>query len=140
SELASLEAGDVVLLENYNLNLFGGNLFGRAEIFLGDGANLKISGEILSPEAAPPEAFEENAATNDNKILAKKLSANQTWKFVVTDLTETENLPELRQFMTETNENTGGESGLEALDLSGNGLAVENLALTLRVEIEARRL
>jgi type III secretion system YscQ/HrcQ family protein len=138
AELASLEPGDVALVENYDLNLFGGNLFGRAEIFLGDGENLKISGEILAPEAAPPEAFEENAQTIDNKILVRKLSANRMWKFVVTDVAETENPPGFETSMTETDENLNGEPGAETSD--GNGLAVENLALTLRVELEARRL
>ncbi|MET0752999.1 MAG: FliM/FliN family flagellar motor switch protein [Pyrinomonadaceae bacterium] len=138
SELASIETGDVALLENHNLTVFGGNLFGRAEIFLGDGENLKISGEILSPEAAPPEAFEENARTIDNKILVKSFSANQIWKFVVTGLSETKNAPEFGQAMTETDENLSDETG--AQDSGGNALAVENLALTLRVELEARRL
>ncbi|HEY0428497.1 MAG TPA: FliM/FliN family flagellar motor switch protein [Pyrinomonadaceae bacterium] len=139
AELASIETGDVAMLENYDLNLFGGNLFGRAEIFLGDGENLKISGEILAPEAASAEAFEENAQTIDNKILARKLSANQAWKFVVIDLAEIENPPGFRQAMTETDENLSGENDSGTTG-DGKGLAVENLALTLRVELEARRL
>ena len=139
AELASLEAGDVALLADHNLTIFGGNLFGRAEIFLGDGENLKISGEILAPGASAPEAFEENAPEVDNKILIKSFSANQTWKFVVTDLAETENAPKYRQDMTETDENTSGEMGEQGAS-GGNGLAVENLALTLRVELDARRL
>jgi type III secretion system YscQ/HrcQ family protein len=138
SELASLEAGDVVLPENYNLNLFGGNLFGCAEIFLGDKDNINITGEILAPETASPELFEENGASVDNKILVRKLSANQAWKFVITGLAEIETPPESGKAMAETYENTGGESSAEAAD--GGGLAVENLALTLRVELEARRL
>lgn len=138
SELASLETGDVALLENNNLTIFGGNLFGRAEIFLGDGENMKISGEILSPEAASPEAFEENGASIDNKILVKSFSANQKWKFVVTGLSETENPTEFGQTMAETDENLSDETGAQTS--GGNALAVENLALTLRVELEARRL
>lgn len=139
SELASLEAGDIALLENHHLNLFGGNLFGRVEIFIGDGEGLRMAGEILAPEAAPSEAFEENAAEVDNKILVKNFSANQTWKFVVTDLAQIEKPRALELIMTETDENAGGETGLETSD-GGNGLAVENLPLTLRVELEARRL
>lgn len=138
SELASLETGDVALLENNNLTIFGGNLFGRASIFLGDGENMKISGEILASEATAPDAFEENARTIDNKILVKSFSARQAWKFVVTALTENANAPEFGQTMTETDENLSDEIG--AADAGGNGLAVENLALTLRVELEARRL
>jgi type III secretion system YscQ/HrcQ family protein len=138
SELASLETGDVALIENNNLTIFGGNLFGSAEIFLGDGENLKVSGEILSPEAASPEAFEENDASVDNKILVKSFSANQKWKFVVTGLSEAENPLDFGQTMAETDENLSDETG--AQDSGGNALAVENLALTLRVELEARRL
>lgn len=142
AELASLETGDVVLLENYNLNLFGGNLFGRAEIFLGDGGNLKISGEILSPDAAFVESFEENDRRADNKILARKFSASQTWKFVITNLTEIRKPPEFGQSMTETDEDITGKTGDEPADghSSGGGLALENLTLTMRVELGARRL
>jgi len=137
SELASLEAGDVVFPENYNLNLFGGNLFGRAEIFLGDAVNMKVSGEILAPETASPTSFEEKGASDDNKILVRKLSANHAWKFVITGLAETETPREFGKSMAEMDENISGDASAEVTS-GENGLAVENLALTLRVELEAR--
>lgn len=139
AELASLEIGDVVLLKNYDLTLFGGNLFGRAELFLGDGENAKIAGEILAPETTVLEKFEESGASDDNKILIRQFAANHVWKFVITDLAETKNPPTVGQSMTETDENFNDETEAENADETG-GLAVENLALTLRVEMEARRL
>jgi type III secretion system YscQ/HrcQ family protein len=139
AELASIETDDVVLLENYQLNIFGGNLFGRAEIFFADAENLKISGEILAPDAALPEPFEETSASAHNKTLVRKLSANQTLRFVVTGLAETTNPPKFKESMVKIDENLSGEGSAETAD-EGSGLAIENLALTLRVELEARRL
>lgn len=144
-ELAALETGDVVLLENQWLQTRGEALSGRAEIFVGDGANRKIIGALKFSGGAGGAAFEETAAKADNKIAVRSVDLKSFSKIAVESFIEVE-APPIEKSMTETNDNLQGENAENefADDAAGggeqNGLAVENLVVALRVELEARRL
>lgn len=138
-ELAAIETGDVVLLENYAFRINNGNVFGRAEIFLGDGENVKIVGEFANDNFAPDAQFKENGAGGDSKISVRKLNSKSAWRIMIENFAETAVSLTPERLMTETGENLASEPTGENTDEQG-GLAVENLAVTLRVELEARRL
>lgn len=139
-ELAAIEAGDVVLLENHGLTTNTGNVFGRAEIYLGDAENLRIVGEFAGGDFFAPEIqLEENGENGDSKISVRKLSSKADWQITIENFAETEASLMPETLMTENGENPASESFEENADEQG-GLAVENLAVTLRVELEARRL
>ncbi|MEP6901915.1 MAG: FliM/FliN family flagellar motor switch protein [Actinomycetota bacterium] len=141
AEIAGLEKDDVVLLENnHNLTASGREVFGPAEILLGDGKNLKIIGELAHAEAAADEVIEKRAERNDNKILVRKLNSNSACQILIKGFDETEVPPPLEKFMTETEDDYKNQltSPLEGEEQTG--LTVENLTLTLRVELEARQL
>lgn len=149
AELAALERNDVVLLENHELIVGGSEVSGSAEIFLGDGENVKIVGEFTSGDFATNETIEENAESadnkiNENKILVRRLNSKSEWQIVIESFEETEN-PRLltKKSMTETDDDYTNEFAEENAEENANeqaGLAIENLAVTLRVELEARRL
>lgn len=138
-ELAALDYGDVVLFDNRQLALADGNLFGRAEVLFGSGGNLKIIGELLTDSFAASALIDEPNADGDNKIFVRRLNAKGTLQIVVENFEETENRAAREQFMNETEENFSVDENEP--DASGQtGFAVENLAVTLSVELEARRL
>ncbi len=144
AELASLENGDIILLENHNFVIGGGNLDGYAEFFLGDGENAKIAGQFAENDFGFDEFNEENTTVDKDKTLIRRLNVKRGWQFVVGHLTEIENPVSSEKSMTETEENFTDETAAAATDEAAadetNGLAIENLAVTLRVELEARRL
>lgn len=138
-ELAALENGDVVLIDNGQLTLTGGNLFGRVEVFLGAGDNEKIIGQLLTDNFAAGEMIAETDAGADNKIFARALNSKGVLQIAVENFAETENSAATEQFMNETDDNFSIEETEENSD-GETGFAVENLAVTLSVELEARRL
>lgn len=140
AELASLENGDIILLENHNFAARDGNLDGRAEIFLGDAENAKITGRFAENDFDSGEFNEENTAGDADNILVRRLNPKNDWRFAVEQLNEIENAVSSEKSMAETEENFAGESSDDETADASNGLAVENLAVTLRVELEARRL
>lgn len=133
-ELASLDGGDIILLENHNFAVSNANLYGRAEILLGDGENARIVGQ-----SGGDFAFDDASGDGGDETLIRGLNANDDWRILIEQLNEIENPALFEKSMAETEENFTGETDGENLDQS-NGLAIENLAVTLRVELEARRL
>lgn len=144
-ELAALETGDVLLLENQNLSAPNGNLTGRAEIFFGDADNRKLNGNLFSSNRGASETIEESGAQIDNKIPVRLINFNLSVKFAIENFAATP-VSGFDNFMTETNDAltnnfpAGEPADESATDDEQNGLAVENLAVALRVELEARRL
>ncbi len=140
AEVAGLETGDVVLPENYKFSLVNGELNGRSEIFLGDAENMKIFGRLENRSAS--EDFEAADGETGDEILVRRLSSNNGWQIVVERFDETENPQFLDKSMAneevELTDNNLGESSEN--ELGEGGIALENLAVTLRVELEARRL
>lgn len=143
-ELAALETGDVVLLENQELSVSGENLSGRAEIFLGEGARQKLTGNLSFSNYASNRGgapFEESAPDADNKIAVRRINLNGARQITIESFAEID-AAFLDESMAETTDNStnpnfppDGETGEEQ-----SGLAIENLAVALRVELEARRL
>lgn len=140
-ELASLESGDIILLENHNFAAVDANLYGSAEIFLGDGENARIVGQIAGGDSFFGASSEENANPENGKTLVRGLNSKHGWQLTIEYLTEIENPVSFEKSMAETVENLTDEAADTDENFSqSNGLAVENLAVTLRVELEARRL
>ena len=136
ADAAGLETGDVILPEKHNFSIAGGELAGGAEIFLGDGKQVKIFGSFVSSEFRLPAAFVETD-NNDNEILLRRIKSNRVLQIAVERFDES-NAPQLLEKSmsneaVETTENA-------AANHDGEGIALENLAVTLRVELEARRL
>lgn len=139
AELSALETEDVVLIEQNSFAVENGNLNGRAELFLGDGENAKISGGFMFEDFASIGVIEDNDSTGD-KLLVKQLSPARHLQIVVESIEEDEFPVIIKESMTEgKGENLINESPEEA-GIEQAGIAVENLAVTLRVELEARRL
>ena len=137
ADLAGLETGDVVLPEKYNLAIAGGDLVGGAEIFLGDGEQSKIGGALVSSAVEPPVEFEETGGGGNNEVLVRRINSNQILRIAVERFEESDVPPSLEKSMSnETNDLTEQFPDLAA----GGGIALENLAVTLRVELEGRRL
>lgn len=139
ADAAGLETGDVVLTGNYNFSLRDDELNGGAEIYLGDGEHIKIAGSFVAAENEPAE-FED--ASNGEGILVRRVKSNQLLRVVVARFDEAEAPQFFEKFMTNTeieSNGLGDETETEELD-EGGGIALENLAVTLRVELEARRL
>lgn len=149
-EIAALESGDALLLENQQFSISGENLSGRAEIFLGDGNRQKLNGKLSFSDFADSsggESFEKNRFAPDNKTPVRRINLNGSPQIVIENFAETE-AASPDEFMIETNDNLtnpdvlpGGETAAnENGGEEQNGLAVENLYVALRVELEARRL
>lgn len=149
-ELAAVENGDVVLLENHELVARGETLSGRAEIFLGDGGSRKIAGELISGSGESSARNEENGESsveNDDKIGVRPIYFLPATAFAIGNFAEIESSDETDdKFMNETNDNFPDENPAAeedenfAEDGEQSGLAVENLVVRLRVELEARRM
>jgi type III secretion system YscQ/HrcQ family protein len=149
-EIAALETGDVVLLENQQFSINGENIVGRAEIFLGDGNRQKINGSLSFSRFADAHggaSFEENGSSIDNKIPVRRINFNGSPQIAIESFAAVEAaFPD--EFMIETNDNLtnpnaltdGGETADENAGEEQGGLSVENLHVALRVELEARRL
>jgi flagellar motor switch protein FliN len=139
AELSALEKDDVVLLENNGLSVYKGEISGQAQLFLGDGDNVKVIGELCEGYFASDNLIEKTIESSNNKTLVQKLNSKSVWQIVVRSFEETETPAAFDKFMTEiesenTDENSSEETGEQG------GLAIENLAVTLRVELEARKL
>lgn len=140
-ELASLAGGDIILLENHDFAIGAANLYGRAEIFLGDGENARIVGRIAGDDSFFGEPGDGNSTSENGKTLVRGLTSKNGWQLTIEQLTEIENPVSFEKSMAETAENLTDEAADDDENFGqSNGLAVENLAVTLRVELEARRL
>lgn len=140
SDAAGLETGDVVLLENYNFTVSNNDFYGNAEIFLGDGERVKIVGAFESFEDESPDGFEETAAAADNEFIVRRIKSNHALQFSIELVEELESPQFLEESMPEENINLTDESEASFDDEAGGVVPIENLAVTLRVELEARRL
>lgn len=140
AELAALENGDIVLLEKLPFFLQNGHLKGHAEIYVGDEENTRITGNLISSGFGQPENIAQTAARNDNKTLVRQLSANSRLHLSITEITETERPRLFEKSMAEENENQAETGETELAEPAEKGLSLENIGVTLRVELEARRL
>jgi flagellar motor switch protein FliN len=139
AELSALEKGDLVLMESHGLSVYKGEINGQVQLFLGDGDNVKVIGELSENNIAPRDLIEKTIESSDNKTPVQRLNTNSVWQIVVRSFEETEISTAFDKFMTEvegenTDEFSEEKTGEQA------GLAIENLAVTLRVELEARKL
>lgn len=140
AELAALEKNDVVLLEKLPFFLRDGALSGQAEVFLGDAENTRVSGKLMISQSNPPENIAQSAVRKDNKTLVRQLNTVSGWQLSITEITETE-IPKLfKEVMAEENENPVTSSEESSPEQAEKGLSIENIGVTLRVELEARRL
>lgn len=138
ADVAGLETGDVVLLENYNHHLANKAFHGSAEIYLGDGEKAKIVGAFESSPEATAVEIQESIRADDNKILVRKINDNRPLRFFV-EAVEGFDIPPAKKIMPEETANREvGESFDETRE--AGGVPLENLAVTLRVELEAGRL
>lgn len=141
AEVAGLETGDVVLPESYNFSIDGGELKGGAEVFLSDNEQTKIIGAFVSSENELTVAFEEVSSNESDETLLRRVKSNQSLRVLVKHFDEAENPQLLEKSMSNEEielKGLGDEANLD--DDFGDGIALENLAVTLRVEMEARRL
>lgn len=139
NDAAGLETGDVVLPENLKFSVKNGELNGSAEVFLSDGEHIKINGLFIPSENESSIEFEEPLVKDE--ILVRRVKSNQNLRLTIVRFDETENPQFFEKFMSneEIESNGLGETSLAETG-DGNGIALENLAVTLRVELEARRL
>lgn len=140
AELAAIEKGDVVLLEKLSFFLQNGGLKGNAEIYLGDDENTKLNGSLSSSVSNRPENIAESTSKNDNKTLVRQLSPNSPLRFSITEIIETERPRLFEKSMAEENEIQAEPDETETAEPAEKGLSLENIGVTLRVELEARRL
>lgn len=136
ADLAGLETGDVVLPENNDFSMAGGELRGGAEVFLGDGERVKIGGAFVSSETESPFEFGETVGGDDNKILVRRVKSNRVLRIAVKRFEEFGDPQSPEKSMS----NETVKITEPSADNGEGGIALENLAVTLRVELEARRL
>lgn len=140
--VAGLETGDIVLPENYNFKISGGRLDGKVEIFLSDAEQVSVKGSFRNVESDAPAVFEAADENSGDEVLVRRVVANQALQVVVEQFDETEN-PQFYEKSMANEEHQlialgDGETAGEFEETGG--IALENLAVTLRVELEARRL
>ena len=141
ADVGGLEKGDVILMENYDFSIGKGGFYGSSKIFLGDGGRVKIIGAFELPEEESPGEVEEIAARDDNEFLVHKIKSNHALRFYIESVEELENPQFSEKSMPEEATGLADQETEEPFDdESGNGVHLENLAVTLRVELEARRL
>ncbi|HEY0078968.1 MAG TPA: type III secretion system cytoplasmic ring protein SctQ [Pyrinomonadaceae bacterium] len=120
AELSQLEAGDVVLVSAPHAQWSAGRLEGRVLLFAGDARNLQIKGRVQASESSPEEQSEDEApATQSLTIEVEALS--------VFDAPAAGGHLRMNEEQTDEFED-------------GNGLTLERLAVTLRVELAARNM
>ncbi len=143
AEVAGLERGDVILIENYDFSVNRNGLYGSAEIYLGDGEQVKITGTFEPSEIESPDEFAAANVGETDKSLVRRVKSSHALQFSTLYFEELTDARVLEKSMAEeivnftdkpTEETTYDETGGE------NGIALENLAVTMRVELEARRL
>lgn len=143
ADIAGLETGDVVLPENYNFSIAGGEFTGGAAMFLGDGEQVAIGGSFVSSDSELPFEFKETSGGDNIEILVRRVVSNQVLRIAVEHFEESDNPQFLEKFMSneelELTERADGETSADEFG-EGSGISLENLAVTLRVELEARRL
>lgn len=140
AELSAIEKDDIVMLEKLSFFLKNGTPSRQAELYLGDGENTKISGKFISADSNLPENIAETARRNDNKVLVRQLNAAYSWQVLITDFAELESPKLFEKSMAEEDENAAGTGEGDLPQQKERGLAIENIGVTLRVELEARRL
>lgn len=140
AELAALENNDIILLEKLSFYLQNRNLKGQAEIYLGDDANTIISGNLILQSPVSAENVAETATRTDNKVLVRQLNTTFPLQISITKIAATERPQLFENSMLEENENAAETSETEGAGPVEKGLSIENIGVTLRVELEARRL
>ena len=130
AEIAALEKADVILLENYSFSFYGGRFSGRAEICLGDAREATIVAEWLDDDStlSEPDLFADNQT-----IIIRPIRLSENLKFMIEDLPQLENFPD-------DNSGSSGDYGDGEIAEDGGGIRLENLAVKMRVELEAGRL
>lgn len=140
AEVATLESGDIVLLENHRVSTVDSGLFGRADVFLGDGENVKISGAFQASGNESIDEFEKPLAGDDNKSIVRRIRSKSALQFAIEHIEGLENPQLLEKSMPEEEATDLTDQTTELPDEQGAGVPIENLAVTLRVELEGRRL
>lgn len=141
AEIGSIETGDVVLIEETGLIVRDGVLSGSAEAFIGDDFGVKISGKVETklPETVADEIGEVDSG---NKYSVRTINIEHPLQFLIKDLSGRESRAKRRKFMTEE-ENDVAEKEAPSDDNrveKKGGLAIEKIAVNMRVELDARRL
>ncbi len=140
AEAAGIETGDVILLESVELKIDKRTVSGRAEIFLGDGENFRLSGII---KQTPFEMSFEPAARRAevDKSLVRRVKSNQELRLLISGIDALPSANFLDKSMNEELVPLTEESVEEfALESNGRGVPLENLSVKMRVELETRRL
>ena len=141
-ELAALENGDVILFDKQGFLPAAANFSGQTEILFGDGERQKIIGELKIFDRPPNIYFADNNTKTDDKVSVRRINFDHSLLITTGSFAQFEISPR-DKFMTETNDNLTNENPADesvAVDEQESGLAVENLVVALRVELEARRL
>ena len=138
ADVAGLETGDVVLTENHGFSIINDAFRGAAEIFLGDGETVRLAGAF---EPSATETLDEIEADPDAEILVRRVKSNDVLRFSIERIEELETPQFLEKSMPKEENGLEAPEGVESYDDSNEvGVPLENLAVTLRVELEARRL
>lgn len=137
AEVAGLETGDVVLPEKYGFSIAGGTFDGAGEIFLGDGETVKLTGAFESSDTKTPSEIEDDG---DAEILVRRVKSSDVLRFFIERIEELETPQFLEKSMPKQEKGLEAPEDIESNDDSNDGVPLENLAVTLRVELEARRL
>lgn len=139
ADIAGLETGDVVLLENYDYYLDNGIFHGRADVLFGDGEQTKIVGAFESSLDEAANEIEESGSADDNKFLVRKINDTRPLRFFV-EAVEGFDDPQLaKKIMPEETVNREVGESFDEMNEAG-GVPLENLAVTVRVELETGRL
>lgn len=135
-ELSALAKGDIVLLQTTPFTINQTKILGRLEIFLGDDRETIVAANIDAPRNSGEM---ENRFPNDSRKIVNPINADLFRQIFVTNILQIEKSDSFKKNMLEENE-TPPQPNEDTEQISETGLKIENIGLTLRVELEARRL
>jgi len=143
NEIGSLEIDDVVLIENVGVFAKNGKLSGRMEAFIGASNGVSIKGKLREASVAFDEDQTiEHKQEPGNKFNVQPINIQEPWQFLIKDLSGRKRRLKRKKFMSEEENNSANEKEEpqeQSIETKG-GLAVEKIAVNLRVELDARRL
>ena len=143
AEIGALEIDDVVLIENRDTFAKNGNMSGRMEAFIGASNDVSIKGKLKeAPVESNDDQISERKQEAGNKFFVRTINIEEPWQFLIKDLSGRRKRSTRKKFMNEEENNLANEqtpSEDNSIEPKG-GLAVEKIAVNLRVELDARRL
>ncbi|MEP6923861.1 MAG: FliM/FliN family flagellar motor switch protein [Pyrinomonadaceae bacterium] len=119
SELASLEQGDVILVERQSVKFTNSVLNGAVQIRVADEINSSLKGDLVTAESLRLTVLEANQL-NENELMRSMMPENQLENFST-------NHPK-GELVEQTEETTEG------------GLALEKIVVNVSVELASRRI